>query len=290
MPVQRADQAADARTSCVVSMPVREAEAVARACAAPSRPLRATLLPARSPMPLMVTSTWRAPAREAGERVGRRQPEVVVAVHRDDRRRRCPGTFSRMPRDQRAELVGHGVADGVGDVERGRAGARSRRRAPRRGTSGSLRAGVLGRELDVGAQRCARSATISRDALEHLARASCAACASCAGREVARKVWMRGRAAPLHRLPGARRCRRASARASAADDRRLAPRRPAPTSLGDARAPPRGRRATPPGKPASMTSTPRRASARATSSFSAEVIVAPGDCSPSRSVVSKMRT
>ena len=29
---------------------------------------------------------------------------------------------------------------------------------------------------------------------------------------------------------------------------------------------------------------------RATSSFSAEVIVAPGDCSPSRSVVSKMRT
>src|SRR5580704_8267884 len=44
------------------------------------------------------------------------------------------------------------------------------------------------------------------------------------------------------------------------------------------------------GKPASMTSTPRRASARATSSFSGDVIVAPGDCSPSRSVVSKIRT
>ncbi len=44
------------------------------------------------------------------------------------------------------------------------------------------------------------------------------------------------------------------------------------------------------GKPASITSTPSRARARATSSFSAEVSVAPGDCSPSRSVVSKNRT
>jgi len=44
------------------------------------------------------------------------------------------------------------------------------------------------------------------------------------------------------------------------------------------------------GKPASMTSTRSRASAFAISSFSAEVIVAPGDCSPSRSVVSKIRT
>jgi len=44
------------------------------------------------------------------------------------------------------------------------------------------------------------------------------------------------------------------------------------------------------GNPASMMSTPRRASWRATTSFCALVIVAPGDCSPSRSVVSKMRT
>src|SRR5690606_3330041 len=43
-------------------------------------------------------------------------------------------------------------------------------------------------------------------------------------------------------------------------------------------------------KPASITSTPSWASARATSSFSAEVSVAPGDCSPSRRVVSKIRT
>jgi len=42
------------------------------------------------------------------------------------------------------------------------------------------------------------------------------------------------------------------------------------------------------GKPASMMSTPSLASWRAISSFSARFKVAPGACSPSRSVVSKM--
>src|SRR5438874_7080151 len=44
------------------------------------------------------------------------------------------------------------------------------------------------------------------------------------------------------------------------------------------------------GKPASMTSTFSRASCRAISSFSIVFIENPGDCSPSRSVVSKMIT
>src|SRR5215831_13985906 len=44
------------------------------------------------------------------------------------------------------------------------------------------------------------------------------------------------------------------------------------------------------GNPASITSTPMVSSNSATSSFSSCVIVAPGHCSPSRSVVSKMRT
>src|SRR5690242_1223128 len=44
------------------------------------------------------------------------------------------------------------------------------------------------------------------------------------------------------------------------------------------------------GKPASMTSTPIVSRSSATSSFSSCVIVAPGHCSPSRKVVSKMRT
>src|SRR6476659_3757188 len=41
------------------------------------------------------------------------------------------------------------------------------------------------------------------------------------------------------------------------------------------------------GNPASMMSTPSRTMASAISSFSSTVIVAPGDCSPSRNVVSK---
>jgi hypothetical protein len=41
-------------------------------------------------------------------------------------------------------------------------------------------------------------------------------------------------------------------------------------------------------KPASMTSTRSRSSCRAMRSFSSRVIDAPGDCSPSRKVVSKM--
>src|SRR5688572_3854127 len=44
------------------------------------------------------------------------------------------------------------------------------------------------------------------------------------------------------------------------------------------------------GKPASITSTPRRASWRAMSSFSPVLREMPGDCSPSRSVVSKIST
>jgi hypothetical protein len=42
------------------------------------------------------------------------------------------------------------------------------------------------------------------------------------------------------------------------------------------------------GKPASITSTPISSSSAATCSFSSNVMVAPGDCSPSRNVVSKM--
>ena len=93
-------------------------------------------------------------------------------------------------------------------------------------------------------------------------------------------VWMRGRAAP------------ASAAAAVS------------MSLGTARDSPHTTVASPTsaemrctlskspgleiGKPASMTSTPKRTSWRAISSFSSVFIDAPGDCSPSRSVVSKM--
>ena len=41
-------------------------------------------LPARSPMPLTVHSTWRAPAADRRQGIGHRQPQIVVAMHADD--------------------------------------------------------------------------------------------------------------------------------------------------------------------------------------------------------------
>src|SRR5690606_1896473 len=98
--------------------------------------------------------------------------------------------------------------------------------------------------------------------------------------EVAMKVWIRGRAAG----------RSASAafsmsvwlaRAKAA---MMGPRTSRAMSCTAWRSPGDAT-----GKPASMTSTPRRASCRAISSFSWALRFTPGDCSPSRSVVSKIR-
>ena len=56
------------------------------------------------------------------------------------------------------------------------------------------------------------------------------------------------------------------------------------------RSPPRSRRARRSGKPASMMSTPISSSTSATWIFSSRVMEQPGDCSPSRKVVSKMTT
>ena len=102
----------------------------------------------------------------------------------------------------------------------------------------------------------------------------------CTG-EVDRKVWMRLRAAGL--IASAQR----SMSLGAARDRpqitaflvRLAISWTAAKSPSEAI-----------GKPASMMSTPMVSSSSATSSFSSWVMVAPGHCSPSRKVVSKMTT
>ena len=245
-------------------------------------------LPARSPMPLMVTSAWRAPARMPASELAIARPrsswqctEMMTSVD--------AGHVRRDAGDQRAELVGRRVADGVGDVERRRAGADRdvEHLVEERGIAAP---GVLGRELDVAAER-ARVADHLRDAREHLVARHAQLVLHV---EIARS---RGRcgcagAAPAHALPRVLDVRLRGAR-ERADDRRVvqrpalpAPHRPGRRSLRTA-ARSSGEAA---GKPASMTSTPSRASACATSSFSAEVIVAPGDCSPSRSVVSKIRT
>ncbi len=97
---------------------------------------------------------------------------------------------------------------------------------------------------------------------------------------VARKTWMRGRAESRTAAP---------ARSMSAGLQRARPQMIGPStcramawtaskSPGDAM-----------GKPASMMSTPRSLSACATSSFSARFMLAPGDCSPSRKVVSKIK-
>ena len=103
--------------------------------------------------------------------------------------------------------------------------------------------------------------------------------------EVATKVWMRGR--------------RAYFTASQHRSMSMSPTRESPQMTGEPSRVPTcfatSRVASKSssdeiGKPASMTSTFRRASCRAISSFSPVFMEKPGACSPSRSVVSKMIT
>ena len=71
-------------------------------------------------MPLIAHSTWRAPAHEAGVGVRDGEAEVVVAVHGEDDVAQL-GDEPVQAVEERRVLVGHGVADGVGDVDRRRA-------------------------------------------------------------------------------------------------------------------------------------------------------------------------
>ena len=219
---------------------------------------------------------------DGGERVGRREPEVVVAVDADRRvarrrgRRRCPTSDAELGRDR--------VADGVGDVD---GATRRPRRPPRRPASRkstSVRRGVLGAELDlgVGPERLAgRSATHSTASASASSRSMPELVLEV---DVARRdehVEVRPLGDP-DRLDGPLRVAVAAARERRDRDPPFVSRAirwTASKSPGEAA-----------GKPASMTSTLSRASWRATSSFSAAVSPAPGACSPSRRVVSKIRT
>ena len=116
--------------------------------APPSRSPRAPQLPARSPRPLMVHSTWRAPSiiTPASE-LATAMPEVVVAMHRPHGAVGIGNPLAQR-RDEGAELPGHRIADGVGNVDRGR--ARGDRRLDQPAQEVELgAASVLGRELDV---------------------------------------------------------------------------------------------------------------------------------------------
>ena len=96
---------------------------------------------------------------------------------------------------------------------------------------------------------------------------------------VAMKVWMRARLAPRS-ASAAREMSRSLARASEQTVESLIA---SAIDLTASKSP-----FDDAAKPASMTSTFRRSSWRAMRSFSSRVIEAPGDCSPSRKVVSKM--
>src|SRR6185369_4138453 len=98
---------------------------------------------------------------------------------------------------------------------------------------------------------------------------------------VARNTWMRGLAAGF----SADATRSMSSRLQRARPQMIGPCTSRATAFTLSQSP---REAA--GKPASMTSTPRSASARATRSFSGCAMLQPGDCSPSRSVVSKIIT
>ena len=96
---------------------------------------------------------------------------------------------------------------------------------------------------------------------------------------VAMKVWMRPRAAPLS-ASAARAMSRSLARESEHTVESLIT---SAIALTHSKSP-----LLLAAKPASITSTRRRSSWRAMRSFSSLVMLAPGDCSPSRKVVSKM--
>ncbi len=97
--------------------------------------------------------------------------------------------------------------------------------------------------------------------------------------DVAMKVWMRARAAPLSASAA-----REMSRSLARDSEQMVESLMAPAISCTASKSPLELAA----KPASITSTLSRSSWRAIRSFSSLVIEAPGDCSPSRKVVSKM--
>ena len=85
-------------------------------------------LPARSPRPFIVHSTWRAPCITAASELATATPRSLWQCTDHTARSRIRNALAQR-RDQRAELPRHRVADRVRNVDRRRARARSRLRA-----------------------------------------------------------------------------------------------------------------------------------------------------------------
>ena len=275
-----ADQAAGGRDLLGLDAASPGSGTAPGASGGPSRPPRGEALPARSPRPLIVTSTWRAPAWTAASVLAVARPRslwqwtLTTAASPTDALTTCA--------DERAELGRDRVADRVRDVDAWSRRRRPRPRRPRSRNSGSVREASSARELDlrVAARapggRSAPSGPPRRAPRSRSMRSLCLRWMSL----VAMNTCRCGRSAtPIASTarcgsPSVQRARAATATPRVSSAIRLT----ASKSPGEAA-----------GKPASMTSTLRRTSWRATSSFSAAVRPAPGACSPSRRVVSKIR-
>src|SRR5262249_11597986 len=213
----------------------------------------------------------------SGERVRHRHAEIVVAMDRETRRVRVRYVLTQSF-DQREIFVGHGIAHRVRNIDRGRASFDRRFDATAQKIKLGARA-VFARPLDI-VGIIARASDLRDHHLIDFRGSFWSLYFMCTG-EVDRKVWIRRRAAGLI--------------ASAQQSMSLKPARERPQttafllrlaiSLTAAKSPSEAI-----GKPASITSTPIVSSISATSSFSSCVMVAPGHCSPSRSVASKVRT
>ena len=107
------------RASCVVSMPVFRPNFGARVASVITTSSSERVARALADAVDGHLGLARA-GEDARQGVRRREPEVVVAVHRDDDALDA-GHVVADAADEGPELVGRGVTDGVGDVERGRA-------------------------------------------------------------------------------------------------------------------------------------------------------------------------
>ncbi len=215
-------------------------------------------LPARSPMPLIVHSTWRAPAATAARLLATPRPRslwqcalrITLSMPRTSRLRRA---------NSATDFLRRRVADGVGHIDRGRAGFDHRRQhLDQEFGLGADR--VLGGELDVVAQLTARRRTALMPVSSTCSRLMLSLCRRCSGL-VARKMWMRFLLRRLESRAHGLDVRRLRAGEAADRSARALPSaiaRTASKSPSDAC-----------GKPASSTSTPSSASACAMRSFCA---------------------
>ena len=214
---------------------------------------------------------------DAGQAVGDGEAQVVVAVGGEDHRVRPRHIVDQVAIDG-GVFIGVGVADGVGDVDRLRSGADRRLDAATQHVPLGA-GGVLGRPFDVAAQ-IARAGYRLVDRLDHVFRrhAQDVVAVLRAGRDEGVDAAALG---GLERLGAALDVGDTGA-GQAADD-----------ALGDDLGDLRTASKSPLeaiGKPASITSTRMSSRILASSSFSSMDIEAPGDCSPSRMVVSNSTT